>query len=254
MATAEKPGRDQSTIAFPYVDLEESIRLAGAILAKGGRPLDRDQLAVGVGMVPTSGAFGAKVGAARMFGLIESSQARYALTDLGFEILDASREAAAKARAFLSVELYDRVFSEFRGRQLPPRPHGLEQAFVAMGVAPKQKERARQIFDRSARTAGFFATPAEDRLVMPVVGAGAPSEPVVMDSVALVQRAPPTPVRDLHPFIEGLLESLPEEGSMWSSDRRAKWLQTASNIFDIIYEGSDGAITIASVKAGSQDG
>lgn len=248
MPTTDKAARDQSSIAFPYVDLDESIRLAGAILAKGGTPLDRDQLAVGVNMVPNSGAFGAKVGAARMFGLIEIAQAKYALTDLGFEILDAAREASAKARAFLNVPLYKKVFDDFKGKQLPPRPRALEQAFVSMGVAPKQKERARQIFDRSARSAGFFATAAEDRLVMPVTV----SSPTLSDDAHLtpvgITASPPVvgapSLHSLHPFIEGLLKSLPSESEAFPIERRAKWLELAANAFDMIY-GQVGEIHVA---------
>jgi hypothetical protein len=41
---------------------------------------------------------------------------------------------------------------------------------------------------------------------------------------------------DVHPLIQRLLASLPETGSQWSVADRAKWLQTASSIFDRIYD------------------
>jgi len=53
---------------------------------------------------------------------------------------------------------------------------------------------------------------------------------------------PPTP---RHPFIEGLLKTLPEPETEWPAAARAKWLQTAANIFDLIYKG-DGGITVTS--------
>ncbi|MDZ4693429.1 hypothetical protein [Terricaulis sp.] len=243
--------RDQSSIQFPYVDLDETIKLAGAMLARGGVPLDRDQLASAVGQVPNSGAFGAKVAAARMFGIIESNQGKYALTPLGFDILETSRAPAAKAEAFLNVPLYKRMFEEFRGRQLPPRPAGLEQAMVSLGVAKKQKERARQTFDRSARTAGFFSTAAEDRLVQPVVFA---TSDAPVEAVATAERSPPPPQPEhttqatqrprLHFFIEGLLDELPPAKSEWPSDARAKWLDAAAHAFDLIYKGGTGDILI----------
>ncbi|MGC2410504.1 MAG: hypothetical protein WA441_11055, partial [Methyloceanibacter sp.] len=49
---------------------------------------------------------------------------------------------------------------------------------------------------------------------------------------------PPAPPR--HPFIEGLLRTLPEPFSEWPATDRAKWLQTAANIFDLIYKGEGG--------------
>ena len=39
------PTREQSTIQFPYMDLETAITVAGAILRGGGVALSRDQLA-----------------------------------------------------------------------------------------------------------------------------------------------------------------------------------------------------------------
>jgi hypothetical protein len=43
-----------------------------------------------------------------------------------------------------------------------------------------------------------------------------------------------------HPFIEGLLKTLPEPESDWPAAARVKWLQTAANIFDLIYKGDAG--------------
>jgi hypothetical protein len=40
---------------------------------------------------------------------------------------------------------------------------------------------------------------------------------------------------DLHPFFRGLLESLPEPGMDWPSTSREQWLETARNIFALLY-------------------
>ena len=42
-----------------------------------------------------------------------------------------------------------------------------------------------------------------------------------------------------HPFIEGLIKTLPKPETEWPIEARRKWLQAASNIFDLIYEDSD---------------
>jgi hypothetical protein len=44
---------------------------------------------------------------------------------------------------------------------------------------------------------------------------------------------------DYHPFIVGLLKTLPEAGSNWPMDARRKWLQAASDIFELIYKDSE---------------
>ncbi len=48
-----------------------------------------------------------------------------------------------------------------------------------------------------------------------------------------------------HPFIEGLLKTLPKTGTKWALRDRAKWLKLAGNAFDLIYEADDeGTISI----------
>jgi hypothetical protein len=50
----------------------------------------------------------------------------------------------------------------------------------------------------------------------------------------------------LPPFIQGLLEKLPLNETQWDLAQRAKWLQTAANIFDLMFEAKDvGTIDIA---------
>lgn len=40
----------------------------------------------------------------------------------------------------------------------------------------------------------------------------------------------------LHPFFRGLLETLPEPGADWPRAQREQWLETARNIFALIYK------------------
>ena len=44
-----------------------------------------------------------------------------------------------------------------------------------------------------------------------------------------------SPLRQFHPFIEGLLQKLPPAETEWSREDRKRWLQTAANIFDLMY-------------------
>ncbi len=43
------------------------------------------------------------------------------------------------------------------------------------------------------------------------------------------------PITDI-PYIDGLLRDLPERGNVWPRDERVRWLQTATKIFDLIYQ------------------
>lgn len=250
--TLRKPriiaSREQSSIVFPYQDLDTAVSVALAIFGAGGIALSREQLAGVMGLAIGSGNFVTKVATARIFGLITYTQGRYELTDLGFEICesDEKRQRAARARAFLNVPLYKRAYDEFRGKQLPPRPLGLEQAFMKFGVAPKQKTNARLAFDKSAKQAGFFSN-GPDRLIEPIIGATSATDRVrpTVDSIDNNQDgerdAAETSGPDMtgfHPFIQGLLDTLPEPGTNWTIEGRTKWLQAAANIFDLIYKGS----------------
>lgn len=245
---AKPAKREASSIVFPYRNLELGISVAQAMLGAGGVALSTEQLAGVLNLQAGSGNFVMKVATARIFGLIANNQGKYELTNTGFEIVDKDekRQRAARAAAFLSVPLYRRVYDEFRGRQLPPRPHGLEQAFIKFGVSPKQKQPARLAFDKSAAEAGFFST-GNDRLVEPIIGVVTPLDrrtPSEDDTTMDDDQDQQTyNAGKYHPFIQGLLDTLPEPDTNWTVEGRAKWLQAAAHNFDLIYKGS-GVINI----------
>jgi hypothetical protein len=244
--------REVPTTTFPYVDQDAAIGVARALLDQGGVALTRDQLAAALKLAPGSGGFAWKLGAARQYGLIQQKDgARISLTDLGFAITeaDAARQKQARAVSFLTVPLYKRVYDEFKGKQLPPRPNGLEQAFVRFGVSPKQKDKARFAFERAAKQAGFFEH-GNERLVEPIGidDAVAPAPTAAKSEQVSTSRAPVKELvsatgEKLHPFIEGLLKELPEPYSAWSTTDRAKWIRAAQDIFELIYVSKEGAET-----------
>lgn len=239
--------REQSSIAFPYWDLNEGIKVAKAVFEVHGTTCQVDQAAAQMGESPTSSSFRGKIATAKLFGLITTGQGALTLTGLGSRICDAQQEKTARADAFLSVPLYKAVYDQFRGAALPPNP-GLETAIVSLGVAEKQKERARQIFQRSAQEAGFFQF-GTDRLVLPSIKGSATAPAITEDESAEPDEPEETDKRrkgkesgggeEYHPFIQGLLRKLPEPDTDWPMDGRIKWLQTAANIFDLMYTNSD---------------
>jgi hypothetical protein len=254
----QKRSRELSTIGFPYGDLEDAISVAAALLGVGGVPCEPDQLAAAMKHTPSSGSFRQKIATARMFGLIETVQNKYQLTSLGFAITDASRQKAARADAFLNVPLYRKVYDTFRNQQLPPRPLALERTFIGFGVAQKQAANARVAFDSSAQQAGYFEQSGRERLIRPPGAALSNSalestDQSNLDAASFQQEARDRPAYRAgsnggsgggrHPFIEGLLERLPEPDTVWSIEGRAAWLEAAASVFKLIYQG-DGRITI----------
>ena len=179
-----------------------------------------------------------------MFGLIESqSSGIHKLTELGRRVVDSSQEGAAKAEAFLEVPLFRAVFDKYRGNSLPPAA-ALEREFRTLGVAQKQTDKARSSFERSAQSAGYFHQ-GRDRLVRPGFA----------ESKQTASQPPPSETREppkrggnggdgtRHPFIEGLLKTLPDPDTVWSTEGRVAWLKAAATCFDLMYRG-EGTITI----------
>ena len=239
--------RNTSTIGFPYAHMEDTIHVARVMLDQGGVPLSRDQLEAAMAATGKGGNFPIKFGSARMFGFIQrNQQGRFYLTEIGHAILstDGGQNAAARRDAFLNIPLYKRTFVEFRNTPLPARPTGLENAFVQMGVAPKQKEKARWAFEKSAHFAGFFKY-GDNQLVEPIISnsGGVALPQIQSDETVNVadnsgrQASSTNPM--LEPLIHGLLIRLPEVGSDWPPERRVRWLQLLANVFDVVYAGTE---------------
>ncbi len=211
----------------------------------------------------SGGAFRLKTSAARIFELIEKrgrSEAR--LTDNGKLVIDEGRDVTAKAQAFLRVPLYSAVYDKFKNTRLPPK-QVLDDELKNMGVPAKQVDKARQVFERSARQAGFFES-SDNRLVIPTR-----NQPQIRNKSGLA----PSPMMDTEdrfesyiaeaglqnrfrrddPLIVGLMDRLPTAGSSWNDDARVAWLRLASSIFDVTYSDGTGQIEIKLTAGSDRD-
>jgi hypothetical protein len=233
--------RERSSIGFPYLDLDDSVEITKSVHTIGGSTCQWDQLAARLGQAANGGGFRMRMQTAKMFGLLNYDRGTVSLTPTGSRIADPEQERAARADAFLKIPLYNRIHEEFKNATLPP-DDGLENAMVNMGVSSKQKGRARQVFQRSARQAGFFEF-GTTRLVMPSIKGSAAPAPAVTPT-----EHEPEPEKkkkkqedegERHPLIDGLLKELPEPRTEWSTEDRKKWLEMASTIFNMIYKDSD---------------
>lgn len=247
---ASEAKRQSSSIEFPYADLDQVKRVAEAVRDVGGTSCDIEQLAAKLGQPSSSGTFKLRVFAAKTFGLIKSERGTVTLKELGSRICDPDQSKAAGIEAFLNVPLYKAIYEQFKTVQLPSS-EGLEGAILNLGVVPKQKATARQVFQRSAKQAGFFDL-VPNRLVMPAMGGGA----------SQTQQPPPPPrpngsmqppaahesENGIHPFIQGLLKTLPPPEAEWEVEARMKWLQAAAGIFDVMYKSKDGGIVAMECK------
>ena len=233
--------RERSTVKFPYSDLSTAIGLAAKIKEKAGVECDTTQLAAWMEQSASGGTFRSRYSAARLFGLIESGRSgSVRLTELGQDVLDTQKSDKAKAKAFLNIDLFRQIYETHKGHTLPPPP-ALERMMGTLGVTPKQVERARQTFMKSAEVAQFI-----DRHTGAFVQPGFPSDAISTDS------ADPPEIKDkksegdgndngglppnLDPIILGLLSRLPKSGDVWPPGERKLWLDLLEGSFKLIYK------------------
>lgn len=228
--------RERSKIGFPYVALNDAVDVAQAIFEHGGQQGTTDQLAAWLKHETVeSGTFKIKILAARMFGLVRSDGDTISLTDLGSQIVDPKTEHLARAQAFLRVPLYRAIYEKYKGHLLPGDT-ALEAEMVTLGVASKQKARARQGFQRSAEQANLFAL-GKDRLVLPSgVSLDSTTPPNgekgrKMEQVTVSQTCP----SEINPLIAALIEDLPATGE-WTRDEHDLWARVFLRTVDKLYK------------------
>jgi hypothetical protein len=253
----EDSPRGRSTIEFPYLDLDNSIEIVKKVHAVEGDRCEWNQLATKLGVAAEGGGFRMRMLTAKTFGLLTYERGQVTLTDLGIRAADPAREKRARFDAFMCVPLFKQLFDRMNGQPMPPVA-AIERMAEGLGVAPKQKDKARQVFHRSAKQAGLFEL-SSDRLSIPPGLNGPTPKASVAPPSALV--AGPTEgggsggEDGQHPFIRGLLQKLPPPDAQWAIEARAKWLTTAMNIFDLMYSSPlDADIKFINIEVKSLGG
>jgi hypothetical protein len=247
-ATAAQPAerkRFRSEIEFPYADLENAVEVAQTLHSKAGTACELEELAAWMNQSATGGTFRTRISAARMFGLIETLQGRATLTQLGRSILDKDgSERPARCTAFLNAELFGAMYEQNKGNLLPP-PAAIERQMEGMGVSPKQKERARQTFMKSANYAGFL-DPTSGRFIKPGFGsakegdAAAPSKQI--DGGGGGGGGAGGGYLNLDPLLLALLKKIPESGTAWPAAQRIRWFRTFAMNVSQIYDDENSPV------------
>jgi hypothetical protein len=234
----EKAVRDKSEMKFPYTNLDDAIAVPKMVFEKAGQQADQMQLAAWMGHGShRTGAFRVKLYAATAFGLVSVDSGEVRLTAIGSHILDPDFQHLARVQAFLAVPLFRALYEKYKGKMLPGSD-ALESEIVALGAAPKQRERARQTFQRSALQAGLFSS-SKDRLILP---------PGISESMLtseapqpIKQRESQTPavieskVTANDPRAGLLVSTLPSPENGFSAGERKQWHAMADAIFDQIF-------------------
>lgn len=255
------PKRVLSEIEFPYSDLEAASDLAVTLHRRAGGESGDVELAGWLDQSATGGTYRSRRSAARMFGLVDLAGGRVVLTPLGRDLVDDTRNRQARADAFLKPALYSALYERFRGTVLPPA-EALERQIVLLGVAPKQKERARQAFQKSASYAGFI-DPANGRFLRPGgVTPAASAESSARERPDEESRISAVPAEAsvggltrLDPLLLALLEKIPDKQAGWPSAKRVRWFRAfAMNVSQVFDEDADNPVELSIDAAKSQCG
>lgn len=238
-----EPGtsRDRSTIKFPYTDIRDAVAVAVALKTNWGSECKTEDLAAAMKQKVSSGSFRTKVSTANIFGAIESKRGTITLTALGAAMTDPKTRDAALATAFLTVELYQKIYDKYRGTTLPGDT-GLEVDIQREGVLPSQVDRARQAMQRSAQHAGYFWQ-GTDRLVQPstVKIEGHQETQPVKHQQPKVEPEGGTKLSEA-PLLKALWETLPADKNFTAEQRKRFFTTLAFNIDYVYGPPSDGRL------------
>jgi hypothetical protein len=237
-AGEETSRRERSTIEFPYTNLEDAEQAAKAIFQEAGTTeLSMAQVASALGMSAASSCFRVRMSALKLFGLVEGDAQRVSLTDLGRAIAEPHTAQGARVDAFMRVPLYRAIVTKHDGHDLPP-PAAFQREIVELGVAPKMADRARQVFDRSAKHAGFLKA-GSDRFVTPIVqnrgkseAEGAEREPEKRSGGGDGGDG----LDHLDPVIRALISKIPAAGTQWPLEDQVQLLQMFAMAFHMTYK------------------
>jgi hypothetical protein len=130
------------------------------------------------------------------------------------------------------------MYEQNKGNPLPPPP-AIERQIEQLGVSPKQRERARQTFMKSAQYAGFIDA-ASGRLVKP--GIASKDEGLNQQAQQEIDHGGDGGGGNgtelgLDPLLIALLKKVPSPEKGWPGPNRVRWFRTFAMNVSQIYDG-----------------
>jgi hypothetical protein len=232
--------RFRSEIEFPYADLQTAVELVEILHRKAATSCDDNELAAWMNQSATGGTFRSRLAAARIFGLVETGQGRVSLTTLGRGVVDSSTGRDSLSEAFLKPQLFSAMYEQVRGHVLPPPP-AIERHMEGLGVSPKQKDRARQTFVKSAQYAGFIDQ-TSGRFVKPGNAGSAPPAEATKPKKSGGGGGGSELVLD--PLLMALLHKIPPKEEGWAAAKRVRWFRTFAMNVSQIYDNDDDPVEL----------
>lgn len=238
---------------YPRYDMETSLDVAKIAYHKAGPECSDEYLPQFLGYKSANnGAYLARVGAAKVFGFIDSTRGSgmFKVTDRALTIMEPVRPADAKqekVNAFLSVPLFNSLYAELKNSPMPSDggiKNLLKQKF---GIMDAKVNVAFRVFMDSARFAGFFDV-AENRLMKPLIrdddtasSNGEDEEEREQDHIdTSSQSVAQRQGKQIHEAISGLLKVLPAPGEPWSREKKESFMTALKSTLDLIYPDEKG--------------
>ena len=231
---------------FPYADLERAQVIAERVKKIGVDACKRGQVAASLDIDADGGGFRSKVGAASKFGLVSARSGMLILTDLGKRVLDPQTQENGLVESFLSVPVFDELYQKLEN--VPnPDAEAVEQQLADLGVIKSQVTRARQVFMKSAKYAGFYKL-HPDRLMQPGQGtAGSPngeqstsdthSDDTYDRGKTNGPTAEPADQGSGQPLLEALFATRPKSEDTWTLSEWTDWLEALMPVLRMDYKG-----------------
>ena len=243
----QKPGR--ALVSYPYFDLSDSLAVAKAIHDNAGGTCAPDQLASYLGYKSTtSGTFQTRLSAAKQFGFVRAEGAQIITTDRAMQILSPvlpEDAINAKADAFLSVDLFAKVYEKYKGTTIPPKV-GLRNLFLTTyAISTERVDPAVRVLIDSAEQAAFFPQGDQSRLVRPAtkltqVHQQAPqADPSPREAAPRAGGGSGDGPSGVHPAIVGLLRELPPAGAKWPKKSKDRFVKAFLASLEFVYPDAD---------------
>jgi hypothetical protein len=171
---------------FPRATLEQALRIPYAIRDNnGGNPWEPEQIRQAVG-ASVGNAWFYLTAASRDYGLTIGTRdtKEIALADLGHEIVYAPNpdaEKRAKLRAFLSVEIFNRVLEYYKGSNLPEMKYLGNTLQKEFGLDPETHEAFSRTFRENCQYLDITSGPVSpDGVLDAETGVSSPPETVTL--------------------------------------------------------------------------
>lgn len=261
--------RPRAAAAYAYNDLDDSLAVAFKIQEMQGGSCTADQLAQWLGYKSTkSGTFQARISSAKQFGFVEASGGGFHVTERAISIMSPvmpEDAVAAKADAFVAVDLFGKIYDKYKGSTIPPRVGMRNLLINTYNISAESVDKAIRVMFDSAKQAGLFSGGDETRLVRPGMrpSQSAASTPAPAPAAPVASHSPPPasersemprhfgggsgegPPPGVHSAIVGLLRELPPAGSQWPKKAKDRFVKAFLATLDFVYQTDDDAEGLA---------